>query len=1049
MRWMVGLSLRYGLLMAAAAAGVLVLGFTQLRAMPVDMLPEFAPTYVEVQTEALGLSAQEVEQLITVPLEQDLLNGVPWLAEIRSESLPGLSSVVMTFDPGTDALRARQVVGERMTQAFALPHVSRPPTMLQPTSASNRVMMVGLNARELPLIDLSVLARWTIAPRLMGVPGVANVSIWGQRDRQLQVQVDPDKLEASNVTLLQVLETTGNAMWVSSLSFVEASTPGTGGFIETANQRLGIRHVFPISSPEGLAQVPVEGAPSLRLGDVAQVVEDHQPLIGDAVASGPSLLLVVEKSPTANTLEVTEDLEKAIAAMQPGLGGVEIDPAVYRPATFIEMAVGNFSGALALGGLLVLLVLAVGLRDWRAALVSGIAIPVALTAGGLVLYMRGASLNAMVAAGGLMALGVVIDDAVIDIDHALRRLRSGTRRTDDMSRIAVLLDCTVEMRQAAMYALLILGLVLVPVWLIGGLTGALLQPLATTYALALAASIVVALLVTPALSWLLIGRRAAPPRANAHWLGRAQAGYQHLLRSVLMAPQLALLGLTVLAVVGIALIPFTRLSLLPAFREPDLLVHLDGPPGTSRTEMDRIVGRMSGELRALPGVRSVGAHIGRALLSDRVVDVNSSELWVGIDSSASYDATATAIRRVVAGYPGLHHTVQTYLQERSGAVAKADAPLTVRVFGENQATLRRAAEDVQRALNGIPGLAGQHLELPTEQPTLDIEVDLQSAQRYGLKPGDVRRAAATLISGIQAGSLFEDQKVFDVVVWGTPETRNSINRVRDLLLDTPSGEHVRLGDVAQVRVVPSLSVIRHQDVRSYLDIRLDLNDRAPEAVSADIQQRLRQTPLPLEYHAEVVGGASGYAAAPDRLLATAVAAALGILLLLQAATGSWRLAVYGLVVLPSALVGGLIAAFASGGALTLGGLAGLLAVFGVAVRQFLVLIRHYQNLERNEGLVLDPALILRGAGDRFGATLVTLIATLMATAPFALAGNAAGFEVARPLAIVTIAGLITAAALQLIVTPAAYLLLAANPSRTEVLAPVSAAPQTVTGTAAD
>jgi hypothetical protein len=270
MRWMVGLSLRFGVLVVAIAAGGVFLGVSQLRGMPVDVLPEFTPPYVEIQTEALGLSAEEVEQLITVPLEQDLLNGVPWLAEIRSESLPGLSSVVMTFDPGTDPLRARQVVGERLTQAFALPHVSKPPTMLQPMSATSRVMMVGLSSTDLSLIDLSVLARWTIAPRLMGVAGVANVSIWGQRDRQLQVQVDPARLRANNLTLLQVLETTGNAMWVSSLSFVEASTPGTGGFIDTANQRLGIRHVFPISSPEGLAQVPVEGTAHLRLGDVAR-----------------------------------------------------------------------------------------------------------------------------------------------------------------------------------------------------------------------------------------------------------------------------------------------------------------------------------------------------------------------------------------------------------------------------------------------------------------------------------------------------------------------------------------------------------------------------------------------------------------------------------------------------------------------------------------------------------------------------------------------------------------------------------------------------------
>src|SRR6476659_4453071 len=287
MRSIVGASLRSRLLVVALAVGLMVVGITQLRTMPVDVLPEFTPPYVEVQTEALGLSAEEVEQLITVPMEHDLLNGVPWLKTIHSKSVPGLYSILMNFDSGTDLVRARQMVTERLAQAFALPHVSKPPTMLQPVSSTGRVVMVGLSSKDVSLIEMGVLARWTIVPRLMGVPGVANVSIWGQRDRQLQVQVDPKRLQDQHVSLLQVLETAGNALWVSSLSFVEASTPGTGGFIDTAQQRLGIRHLSPIITAEGLAQVPVEDT-TLRLGDVATVVEDHQPLIGDALTNdGP------------------------------------------------------------------------------------------------------------------------------------------------------------------------------------------------------------------------------------------------------------------------------------------------------------------------------------------------------------------------------------------------------------------------------------------------------------------------------------------------------------------------------------------------------------------------------------------------------------------------------------------------------------------------------------------------------------------------------------------------------------------------------------------
>ena len=315
MRWIIGSSLKARGFVLLLAGVMIVLGIGQLRNMPKDVLPEFRPPTVEVQTEALGLSALEVEELITVPLEQDLLNGVAFLHTIRSASLPGLSSIEMVFEPGTDILDARQVVEERLTQAHALPQVSKPPQMLQPVSSTGRVMMVGLSSDELSLIEMSLLARWNVRPRLMGVPGVANVSVWGQRERQLQVLVDPERLRAHGVSLQQIIETTANAQFVSNLSFVEASTPGTGGIIETPTQRLGIQHAVPFASPADLAKVIVQdtgGAP-LRLGQVTDVVEDHQPLIGDAVFSdGPGLLLVIEKLPDANSLDVTRGVEAAL-----------------------------------------------------------------------------------------------------------------------------------------------------------------------------------------------------------------------------------------------------------------------------------------------------------------------------------------------------------------------------------------------------------------------------------------------------------------------------------------------------------------------------------------------------------------------------------------------------------------------------------------------------------------------------------------------------------------------------------------------------------------
>src|SRR5690348_1205276 len=430
MRWVLGSGLRFWRLVMALALGLVVFGIAQLRSAPVDVYPEFTPPAVQIQTEALGLSASEVEQLITEPLEQDLLNGVPWLDRIHSSSMPGLSAIDLTFQPGTNLYAARQMVQERMTQAHALPNVGSPPIMIQPLASASRVAMVGLSSQTVSPVEMSVLARWKIRPRLMGVPGVANVSIYGQRDRQLQVQVDPHRLQAQHVTLTQVIKTAGNALWVSPLTFVEASTPGTGGFVESPNQRLAIQHISPITDPAQLAEVPVEGPRGhvLRLGDVTTVVENHQPLIGDAVAPrAGGLLLAIDKFPGANTVEVTRGIEAALQDMAPGLKGITIDSNVYRPASYIETALGNAGTAalIALAAALVLMLLL--LASWRAAVVALIVVPVALMVAIAVLLVTGTTFTAITLLGLACALSLVIDDVITDLDTVHRGLTG--RRT--------------------------------------------------------------------------------------------------------------------------------------------------------------------------------------------------------------------------------------------------------------------------------------------------------------------------------------------------------------------------------------------------------------------------------------------------------------------------------------------------------------------------------------------------------------------------------------------------------------------------------------------
>ena len=442
-RGLVLLSMKFRVLVVGAAVLVLGLGITQVRNASVDVLPEFAPPQVEIQAEALGLSAAEVEQLITVPLEQDLLNGIPWLDQIRSESVPGLSSIDLIFQRGTNILTARQFVSEHLSQAHALPQVGTPPVMVQPVSSLSRVMMIGLGAKDLSLIDLSILARWKIRPRLLGLPGVANVAIWGQRDRQLQVQVDPARLRQYGVSLNQVIDTTGNALWVSPLTFVEASTPGTGGFIDTSTQRFAIQHVLPITTAAGLAAVSVEDTQgkTLRLGQIANVVEDHQPLIGDAVLSdGPGSMVVIEKFPEANTRAVTKAVEDALNQMRPGLSGMQIDTSLYRPATFLQTALHNL-GWWALAGLLLVIALLTGFTlSWRTTLTSLVALLCSLVTAALVLYLRGTTFNLMVLAGFAIALAIVIDDAVVGVDAIRRRLRERHEPDGSGSTRAVIAD---------------------------------------------------------------------------------------------------------------------------------------------------------------------------------------------------------------------------------------------------------------------------------------------------------------------------------------------------------------------------------------------------------------------------------------------------------------------------------------------------------------------------------------------------------------------------------------------------------------------------------
>lgn len=1035
--WLISSSVKGRVVVLALCALLVGYGFRTARTAPLDVFPEFAPPKVEVQTEAPGLSTEEVEALISVPLE-NALNGTAGLKTIRSKSVLGLSSVVLLFEEGTDIHKARQYVQERVAaEAVRLPVVARPPVILQPLSSLSRVMKIGVSSKTMSQQDMTVLALWTVRPKLMSVPGVANVAIWGQRDKQFQVLVDPDRLRAEGVTLDQVARAAQDATVLES-----------GGYIDKPNQRLAVRHRAAVhrSSDLGQAVVAFTGNAPVRLGDVTTVQFGSPPAIGDAIivakpkdgevpAEGvPGLLLIVEKQPDANTLDVTRKVEAALKELEPGLTGVDVDPGIFRPATFVERAIANLTHALLVGCGLVVVILIAFLFDWRTALISLTAVPLSLVTAVVALTAFGFTLNTMVIAGLVIALGEVVDDAIIDVENICRRLRiaeCGARNEGHEpglsliraphSAFRIIVDASLEVRSAVVYATLIVVIVFLPVFFLDGIAGAFFRPLALAYILSVLASLAVALTVTPALSYMLLagrpGRHAEPPLT-----GVLRRAYALVLPPVLDRPYAALGAVAAaFALSGAYAIRFGG-EFLPEFQETDFLMHFVAKPGASVEEMDRTTVIASRELRAIPGVRNFGSHIGRAEVADEVYGPNFTELWISIDPDVNYPDTLKQIQAVMDGYPGMFCDVQTYLKERSKEVLSgSSASIVVRLFGPDLGVLRAKAKEAEQVMGTVEGVTNLKVESQTLLPQVEVRLRPDAAERYGLTPGHVRRAATTLLRGLKVGEVYEGQKRFDVVVWGTPDCRADVAALRELPVDTPTGVQVRLKDAADVLVVPMPNEIKREGASRRLDVTCDVRGRDLGAVAAEVEGKVRGLTFGPGYHPQFLGEEAARRESGRRLALLATLALAGVVLVIYSDFGSWRLTLIVAFTLPFALVGGGAGVALSGGVVSLGSLVGFVTVLGIAARNGIMLVSHYRHLEDAEGVPFGAELVRRGSEERLAPILMTALATGLALVPLVASGLKPGHEVEYPLAVVILGGLVTSTLLNLFLLPPLYL----------------------------
>jgi CzcA family heavy metal efflux pump len=1030
LRALVDLSLRQRHVVVLATGVLLLLGgWATLRA-PLDVFPEFAPPIVEVQTEAPGMSSTAVENLVTIPLES-AVNGIPRMTTLRSKSVQGLSSVFMFFERGADLMTVRQMVGERVAVAATkLPREVEAPRMMPPLSSTSRVLHIGLTPKppdklepgepKLDLTEISVLMRWVIEPRLINVPGVANVSTYGQHDKQFQVLVKPEELRAYGVTLEQIKQAVKGSVAHAS-----------AGFHDTPNQRLAVQYSTPVNRPEDLARIVVahhNGAP-LYLGQVATLSTGNPPFIGEGVIGGePGLFVVVEKYPWANMLQVTRDVEKALDALRPSLPGVAITQKIFRPATFIELALDNLKLAMVVGCILVSLILVAFLFEWRTALISLTAIPLSIVGALAVLVYWGVTVNTMVLAGLAIAIGEVVDDAIIDVENIVRRLRENWALPSPRPALAVVLDASLEVRSAVVYASFIVVFVCLPIFFMSGVAGSLFRPLATAYVLAVMASLLVALVVTPALCLLLL-----PQSHAAHhdaWLARiVRAGYRAVLPAALRLAPVVYIVLAVAAVGAGWWFAHLREDFLPQFQETDFLMHWVAKPGTSLEVMRDDICRLGRQMLDETDVKEFGSHIARAEVGEEVVGSNFSELWISLgDFKGDYAAARHKILGEMAEHPGFEHDLLTYLQERIKEVLSGTgASIVLRVYGPELDGLRARAAEVHDAVargnnqGKVAGVTDLKIEPQVLVPQLELSFDLYKMADYGLRAKDVGDALTTLLNGSTVAEAHQDQRKFDIVVRGHPDVRRHLLDLRRLDIDLPGGKGTTpLAAIADLRLVNAPNAVRHDKASRCIDVTCNVKDRDLGSVARDIQARLQSLPPRTGYRVELLGEYQARMENQRQLLIYSLVALLGIAALLYMDFQSLRLMLLVLLTLPFALIGGVVATGLTGGVLSLGSLVGFITVLGIAARNGIMMVSHWKHLHEVEGEPWGRELVLRGATERVVPILMTALAAGLGLLPLAWSGLKPGYEVEYPMAVVILGGLATSTLLNLLVLPVLY-----------------------------
>ncbi|HEV2271571.1 MAG TPA: efflux RND transporter permease subunit [Steroidobacteraceae bacterium] len=1005
-------SLAHPRIVTALSILIAVLSLGALLNARFDVFPDFAPPHVLVQTEAPGLDAEQVEALVTRPLE-GLLAGTQDVESVRSTSSQGLSAIQVVFDRRGDPYRQRQVVTERLADAAGILPAGVGPPLLSPLSSSMEYLVhFGFTSDRLTPVQLRGLVRWVIEPQILAVPGVAQVQLFGGAERERQVLVDPQKLLAAGLTLDDVFRATRHATELVG-----------GGYIETSSQRIVLRAQAPGTTPQALSQAVLatrHGLP-IRLGDVATVSDAAAPRFGAAIIGDqPGILVETSTQYGANTLTVTRALEQRLSQLAPELKkeGVIYRPALLRPASFIESALIRLRASLLIGAVLVVILLLVTLRDWRGALISFSSIPLSLLATVWILETFGLSLNTMSIGGLVVALGVVVDDAVIDVENITRRRRDAGAAGAEVDSRQLFVGASLEVRLPVFYATSAVAVALLPIFMLTGIQGTFFRPLSLAFLLAVGISLVVAMSATPALCAVLM-RKHTPP-AEAGFLLACKRFQRRAIERLYRHPRLVLALLLGTGLAGALLLPLFGQRLLPDFRENYLIAHASLRPGISLTETTRVGEQISKRLGAIPGVASVAEQIGRAVNGQDPDAPNESEFDIHINPAKGYtpNQIAAAIRAVFDDFPNQLTEIYSVLAERIGETLSGEtAPFFISVFGNDLDTDDRVAARIAAVLQKLPGAGEVRLQVPPREPELQVRLRPDRLALYGLQPSDVLQAVNAAYQGAVVGQLAQSDRSIPVAV-RIAGTGASPRAVGELLLRSPDGAVVPLSAVASLEVESGRSLIDHEDGlrRQVVTANPTTSDQTGFAAAARRAVAAR-VKLPPGVYLRYGGAAEEQVAAAHQLYLHAAAALVLIVLLMALAFGHARQVVLVLLVLPSTLIGGVAAAAMTGATLTLGAMVGFVALFGMAARNTILLVSHYDHLVHVEGLTWGLETALRGSKERLTPVLLTALMTALALLPVAIQLHQPGHEIEGPMAVVILGGLVSSTLVSLLLVP--------------------------------